>query len=150
MKSAQEARKAKDLIEKAKKEGKIKEDKITEENLKAAGASVTQAKEYVTAYNINEANKKEALRADVMSGFGSNGGEEYLSYLMTGESLLMQGGNEWKQWYETMMGKLVQIQNQDGSWNGHHCITSPVFCTGTCLLILSIHKDMQFSMKLHP
>ena len=147
--SAQDARKAKDIIEKAKKEGKIKDDKVTEENLKAAGVAVPEAKSYMTAYNINQASRSEAMRSDVMSGFGSNGGEEYLSYLMTGESLVMQGGDDWKKWYEMMEGKLVQIQNQDGSWNGHHCITSPVFCTGTCLLILSIHNDMQFSMKLH-
>jgi hypothetical protein len=77
-----------------------------------------------------------------MEGFGSNGGEELMSYLMTGESILMQGGNEWKQWYETMSKKIMAIQNNDGSWEGHHCITSPVFCTATALLILSIHDDM--------
>ena len=85
-----------------------------------------------------------------MEGFGSNGGEEFMSYLMTGEGMLMQGDNDWKKWYDMMEGKLVNIQNQDGSWNGHHCITSPVFCTATCLLILSIHNDMQFSMQQHP
>lgn len=147
--SAQDASTAKELIKKAKKEGKIKDDKVTEENLKAAGVPVTEAKGLVTAYNINEASRKEALREDVMQGFGNNGGEEFLSYLMTGESMVMQGGDDWKKWYDMITGKLVRIQNNDGSWNGHHCITSPVFCTGTCLLILSIHKDMQFSMKLH-
>ena len=147
--SAKDAKKAKDIVEKAKKDGKIKDDKITEENLRAAGASVTEAKELITGYSINAASRKEALRDDVMNGFGSNGGEEFLSYLMTGESMVMQGGEDWKKWYEMITGKLVNIQAQDGSWNGHHCITSPVFCTGTCLLILSIHKDMQFSMQLH-
>src|SRR5258705_332005 len=62
---------------------------------------------------------------------------------------MMEGGNYWRKWYYMMSGKLVNIQNGDGSWNGHHCITSPVFCTATCLLILSIHNDMQFSMKQH-
>ena len=85
-----------------------------------------------------------------MSGFGNNGGEEFMSFLMTGESIMMQGGNDWQKWYDMMSGKLVNIQNGDGSWNGHHCITSPVFCTATCLLILSIHNDMQFSMQQHP
>ena len=147
--SAKEAKKATDLIEKAKRDGKIKDDKVTEENLRAAGANVTDAKQLSTAYNINRASQQQALREDVMSGFGSNGGEEFMSYLMTGESMLMQGGDSWKKWYDMMSGKLVTIQNQDGSWNGHHCITSPVFCTGTCLLILSIHNDMQFSMQQH-
>jgi hypothetical protein len=66
---------------------------------------------------------------------------------MTGESLVIGGNNDWKSWYEKMSGRLVQIQNTDGSWNGHHCITSPVFCTATCLLILSIDKDIEFLIK---
>jgi hypothetical protein len=147
--SAGEAKKAKDIIAKAKKEGKIKTEEINSFNLQAAGLSVTEAKDLETAYNINTAARQQALRDDVMNGFGNNGGEEFLSYLMTGESMVMQGGEDWKKWYDMITGKLVKIQNQDGSWNGHHCITSPVFCTGTCLLILSIHKDMQFAMNLH-
>ena len=147
--SAKESRRAKDLIDKAKKEGKIKDDKVTEENLRAAGAGAADAKELVTAYSINKASQQQAQREDVLSGFGNNGGEEFMSFLMTGESLMMQGGDDWKKWYDATTGKLVNIQNQDGSWNGHHCITSPVFCTATCLLILSIHNDMQFSMQQH-
>jgi len=145
--SAKEARRAKDIVAKAKKEGKIKDDKVTEENLREAGVTSTDAKELVTGYSINQASQKQALRDDVMAGFGSNGGEEFMSYLMTGESMLIQGGDDWKKWYDMMESKLVNIQGEDGSWNGHHCITSPVFCTATCLLILSIHNDMQFSMK---
>jgi hypothetical protein len=148
--SAKEAVKVRGIVDQAKKEGKISDDKISEENLRAAGVSAPEAKQLMTAYSINQSTQKQALRGDVMSGFGNNGGEEFMSFLMTGESMLMQGGNDWKTWYEMMSGKLVNIQNQDGSWNGHHCITSPVFCTATCLLILSIHNDMQFSMRQHP
>ena len=147
--SAKESRRAKDLIDKAKKEGKINDDKVTEENLRTAGAGAADAKELVTAYSINKASQQQAQREDVLSGFGNNGGEEFMSFLMTGESLMMQGGDDWKKWYDGTTGKLVNIQNTDGSWNGHHCITSPVFCTATCLLILSIHNDMQFSMQQH-
>ncbi|MEO6611745.1 MAG: prenyltransferase/squalene oxidase repeat-containing protein [Chitinophagaceae bacterium] len=148
--SAKESKRAQDLVAKAKKEGKIKDEKVTEENLKAAGVETTDAKELVTAYSINQASQQQAQREDVLTGFGNNGGEEFMSFLMTGESLLMQGGDSWKKWYDGTTGKLVNIQNGDGSWNGHHCITSPVFCTATCLLILSIHNDMQFSMQQHP
>jgi hypothetical protein len=147
--SAKESKRAKDILEKARQEGRIKDTAITEENLKAAGASTTEAKELVTAYSINEASRQQAMREDVMVGFGNNGGEEFMSFLMTGESIMMQGGNEWEKWYNMMSGKLLNIQNTDGSWQGHHCITSPVFCTATCLLILSIHNDMQFSMQQH-
>jgi len=147
--SAKESKRAKALVEKAKKEGKIKDDKVTEDNLREAGVDVVEAKQLVTAYSINQASQSQSVREDVMRGFGNNGGEEYMSFLMTGESVMMQGGENWKTWYDMMSGKLLNIQNTDGSWNGHHCITSPVFCTATCLLILSIHKDMQFSMKQH-
>ena len=147
--SAKESKRAQDLVDKAKKEGKIKDNVVNEENLKAAGADAVDAKQLTTAYSINKASQSQAQREDVLSGFGNNGGEEFMSFLMTGESLLMQGGDSWKKWYESTTGKLVNIQNQDGSWNGHHCITSPVFCTATCLLILSIHNDMQFSMQQH-
>lgn len=142
--SAKEAREAKEKIAKAKKEGKLKDkDGVTEDNLVIAGYSKADAQKYATANAIQEAAASRAQESNVMSGFGSNGGEEFLSYLMTGESLIIGGGNEWKIWYEKMSGRLVQIQNNDGSWNGHHCITSPVFCTATCLLILSIDKDLR-------
>jgi hypothetical protein len=147
--SAQEAKQAADKIEKAKKEGKLKpEAKVTEENLVIAGYSSTEAEKLATAYQINKASAQRAQESGVMSGFGSNGGEEFLSYLMTGESLIISGGDDWKQWYEKMSGRLTQVQNEDGSWSGHHCITSPVFCTATCLLVLSIDKDIDFLIKL--
>ena len=148
--SAKDARKAEVVINKAKKDGTLDTSaKVTEENLVSAGLSSFEAKNFSTAYKVNEAAKGEALKEDVMSGFGNNGGEEFLSFLMTGESMLMQGGDGWKKWYDMMSGKLVNIQNKDGSWNGHHCLTSPVFCTATCLLILSIHNDVQFSIQLN-
>ncbi len=147
--SAKEAQKAEVVVEKAKKEGKLKPDaKVTEENLLVLGYSTTESKNLSTAYNINKVAKDEAIKEEVMSGFGNNGGEEFLSFLMTGESMLMQGGDSFRKWYDMMSAKIVNIQNRDGSWNGHHCITSPVFCTATCLLILSIHNDMEFSLQL--
>jgi hypothetical protein len=141
--SAKEARKAKNLIEKAKKDGKLKaEDQLNEVNLQRAGVAPAEAKELVTAYMINENTKTQSTRNDVMTGFGSNGGEELISYLLTGESIVMQGGNEWKSWYENMYRRIIGIQKNDGSWEGHHCITSPVFCTAAALLILSISNEV--------
>jgi hypothetical protein len=113
------------------------------------GYSTTDAKKYETAYKIRGAASIRAQDGDVIDGFGSNGGEEYLSYLMTGESLVISQDNSWKTWFEKMSGRMIQIQNADGSWQGHHCITSPVFCTATCLLILSIDKDIDFLVKLN-
>ena len=77
-----------------------------------------------------------------MSGFGNNGGEEFLSFLQTGESMIIAKDNGWRNWYGATTDRLLAIQNTDGSWQGHHCITSPVFCTATSLLILSINNDI--------
>ena len=71
-----------------------------------------------------------------MAGFGSNGGEEFLSYMNIAESLVVKGGDEWKRWDTEMTENLNRVQNDDGSWSGHHCITGRTFCTSTALLVL--------------
>ena len=140
--TAQETAVARDKITQAKKEGKIKTEEVTVDNLKKAGMSENQALKYSTAYNINKSAKKMAQDDNVTTGFGNNGGEEFLSFLQTGEGLIMSKDNDWQQWYDKTSGRLLTIQNNDGSWNGHHCITSPVFCTATCLFILSVNNDI--------
>lgn len=140
--SAKEAREAEETIAKAKKQGMLAPDeKVTVSNLRKAGLSENEAMRFSTAYHINQSAMMAARQQDVMSGFGSNGGEEFLSFLQTGESLIVSANNEWQKWYNDMTTRLMQIQNADGSWNGHHCITSPVFCTATCLLIFNIVND---------
>ena len=37
-----------------------------------------------------------------------------------------------------MTANLNRIQNDDGSWTGHHCITGRTFCTSTALLVLLV------------
>jgi hypothetical protein len=71
-----------------------------------------------------------------VQGFGSNGGEEFLSFMNIGEALLLKGGDDWKKWDKTMTESLTRIQDKDGSWSGHHCITGKTFCTSTALLVL--------------
>ena len=75
-----------------------------------------------------------------IAGFGSNGGEEFLSYMNIGESLVVEGGKEWKDWDRRMTANLIQIQNADGTWTGHHCITGRTFCTSTALLVLMVDR----------
>ncbi|MEY8847811.1 hypothetical protein AB9K26_03295 [Psychroserpens sp. XS_ASV72] len=146
--AAKDARKARELIDKAKKEGKLKQDdKVTVANLQDIGVSEEEAISYASSYNIYNASKQKAQQNDVMSGFGNNGGEEFLSFLQTGESMVVNDDAEWTTWYDNISGRLMKIQNEDGSWNGHHCITSPVFCTATSLLILSIENDID-NLKL--
>ena len=69
----------------------------------------------------------------IWEGFGNNGGEEYLSYMMTSEAIAQQGKDEWLKWKQSIEPKFKQSQNPNGSWSGHHCITSPVFCTAAIL-----------------
>jgi hypothetical protein len=55
-----------------------------------------------------------------LAGFGSNGGEEFLSYMNLSESLRARGGDEWTQWDQKITANLQRIQNQDGSWSGNY------------------------------
>jgi hypothetical protein len=147
--SAKEAKMAKVIIEQGKKNGKLKDsDSVSVANLQTMGMSYSEAAKSDAAYEVNKATKYQAQRTDVMDGFGSNGGEEFLSYLQTGEGMIVSKDNDWKKWYDNISGRLLTIQNTDGSWNGHHCITSPVFCTATCLLVLSINNDIEHLLKM--
>jgi hypothetical protein len=75
-----------------------------------------------------------------VAGFGSNGGEEFLSHMNIGESLVVKGGSEWKKWDEQMTKNMDRIQNPDGSWSGHHCITGRTFCTAAALMVLTVDR----------
>src|SRR6185503_14319098 len=58
-----------------------------------------------------------------VGGFGSMGGEEFISYMNVSDSLVRAGGDDWKKWNGKIKEHLVKLQNQDGTWAGHHCIT---------------------------
>src|SRR6185295_16044351 len=75
-----------------------------------------------------------------VQGFGSNGGEEFLSYLNIGESLFHKGGADWEKWDKSMTTNVNSVQNADGSWSGHHCITGRTFCTAAALNVLTIDR----------
>lgn len=142
--SAKEARSVEEKFIKAKKEGKIAEDaEVSTENLEQIGYGKAEAQKYATSYNVYNAAKTVAQQDNVTSGFGNNGGEEFLSFLQTGESMIIGKDLDWKKWYDKTSGTLLGIQNRDGSWNGHHCITSPVFCTATSVLILTVNNDIE-------
>ena len=147
--TAKEKRRVKEVLKTAKMKGIIKDEKeVTIANLQQAGLSFNEAQELATTYKMNSYANKRAQDSDVITGFGNNGGEEFVSFLLTGESLIIGGDEEWKNWYENTSTILSNIQNNNGSWQGHHCITSPVFCTATCLLILGIDKDLSQYEKI--
>jgi len=147
--SAKEARKVEEEISKAKRDGRLSQNApASAESLEKIGYDKDDAMKYSTAYNVYNSAKVQAQRDEVMDGFGSNGGEEFLSYLQTGESMIISKDNTWDNWYNSISGRMLKIQNDDGSWSGHHCITSPVFCTATSLLILSVSNNADKLMEL--
>jgi hypothetical protein len=140
--SAGQARAANELVKDAKRRGDLADDaEVNEQNLRKIGVQSDKAKDLA---NANEAAQAQAERLNdetLLRGFGNNGGEEFLSYLMTSESLIITGGDSWKQWNAKMNSRLAKIQNPNGSWNGHHCISSPVFCTAAVLQCITTDRD---------
>jgi hypothetical protein len=76
-----------------------------------------------------------------ITGFGSVGGEEFFSYLNISDSLHRAGGAEWERWNADMKEKVLKMQNEDGTWAGHHCITGRVAVTSAAILILVTDRE---------
>jgi hypothetical protein len=147
--SAKDARAVEEDMEAAKKAGKLpKSAPVTADNLQKIGYDKTKALKLSTTYKVYNSANTLAQQDNVVSGFGNNGGEEFLSFLQTGESMIIGKDRSWKKWYDDTSGRLISIQNANGTWNGHHCITSPVFCTATCLLVLTVNNDVEKLMAL--
>ena len=71
-------------------------------------------------------------------GFGTYGGEEHVSYMMTSEALATIGGKDWERWDRGIRLRLAHIQRDNGTWRGDHCITSTSFCTAASLITLMV------------
>ncbi len=108
--------------------------------LEDKGIEKEEAKDIATAYVKNRVATTQLNNDAVLSGFGNNGGEEYLSYMMTSESMVESGDDAWDNWHQKMKTRLGKVQNGDGSWSGHHCITSPVFCTAAVIMTLTADR----------
>ncbi len=76
-----------------------------------------------------------------VTGFGSIGGEEFFSYLNISDSLHRAGGPEWDRWNRDMTAKILKMQNEDGTWAGHHCITGRVAVTSAAILMLVADRE---------
>lgn len=76
-----------------------------------------------------------------IAGFGSIGGEEFFSYLNISDSLHRAGGPEWDKWNADMTAKILKMQNEDGTWAGHHCITGRVAVTSAAILMLLVERE---------
>ncbi len=82
-----------------------------------------------------------ASDARFVNGFGSMGGEEFFSYLNMSNSLRRAGGPEWDKWNSQMKQKLATLQNEDGTWAGHHCITGRVAVTSAAILTILAERQ---------
>jgi hypothetical protein len=109
--------------------------------LRQQGIEDEKAARMVDAYLTNVQAARQVIRDEVQQGFGNNGGEEFVSHLLTSESLAAIGGEEWQQWHSRVSKLYRDIQNSNGSWSGHHCITSPVFCTAAVVLALTADRE---------
>ena len=123
-----DGKKAEQILKDAKapKEAKAKAQK-TLDNLKLA------EKENATVQNQLAATVRDER---FVAGFGSNGGEEFLSFLNISEALVVKGGKDWKDWDTKMTTGLEKAQDGNGSWAGQHCITGKTFCTSAALLVM--------------
>jgi hypothetical protein len=143
--TAAQAEAADQLVAKAKKDGRLRADsRVTVDNLVVAGLPKAKAEELGKSYEQNAFAVAKMTEDKVLDGFGNNGGEEFLSYMQKSEGLLIGGGTDaFEKWNSKMTERLQKVQNQDGSWSGHHCITSPVFCTAAVVLTLAADRDAQ-------
>jgi hypothetical protein len=140
-----QAKAATDLVEEAKEDGRLPKDaQVEAKNLVVLGVPASQAAVLEQSVAQNTAAKVRAFDDQMLEGFGNNGGEEFLSYQMKSESLAIDGGDEWGKWMTKMNERLAKVQNPDGSWTGHHCITSPAFCTATAISCLTAERDVDW------
>jgi hypothetical protein len=82
----------------------------------------------------------QLANAAFVGGFGSMGGEEFFSYLNISDSMKRVGGDAWSKWHADITQKIAGLQNSDGTWAGHHCITGRVAMTSAAILNLTVDR----------
>jgi hypothetical protein len=84
--------------------------------------------------------QRQLTNARFVGGFGSMGGEEFFSYLNISDSMKRVGGDAWSKWHADITQKILGLQNNDGAWAGHHCITGRVAMTSAAILNLTVDR----------
>jgi hypothetical protein len=117
--------------------GALNSPSATEEERREAKAQLKKLDEWekVLADAVNALARRLADQQFV-GGFGTDGGEEYLSFTIISETLYTQNSKELLRWDKLMADRLQFAQGADGSWAGLRCITGRTFCTATALLTL--------------
>jgi hypothetical protein len=57
------------------------------------------------------------------------------------DSLRRTGGDEWNRWHSQITARILKLQNEDGTWAGHHCITGRVATTSAAILNLAVEQS---------
>jgi hypothetical protein len=104
----------------------------------AAGSLVGASHSGKMAEAPAEAARSALSNEAFVRGFGSYGGEEHVSYMLSTEAFAKTGGEDWARWSASIRTRLANIQREDGTWRGDHCITSTSFCTAASLITLAI------------
>jgi hypothetical protein len=102
------------------------------------------AKRQLARLDEHENALREALRViskkiqdgRFVNGFGSDGGEEFISFSLIAEALLANQMKEFGEWDKAMGNRLINSQNATGGWSGKHCISGETFCTATALMTM--------------
>ena len=103
------------------------------EQLSRTAESRRQNAAEIAAINSKLSNSK------FVEGYGSIGGEEFFSYLNISDGLKRSEGKAWSEWHSKIAEKILKLQNEDGTWAGHHCITGR--CAVTSAAILNLTSD---------
>ena len=90
------------------------------------------------AEEAEKAGSAQLSNENVLRGYGSYGGEEHVSYMLTAEAKAALGGAGWAGFRKDIRARLAAIQRENGTWRGDHCITSTTFCTAASLITLAI------------
>jgi hypothetical protein len=98
-----------------------------------------------TADRVQNAKQISAIQGQLanaafVGGYGSMGGEEFFSYLNISDSMKRVGGDAWSKWHADITQKILGLQNSDGTWAGHHCITGRVAMTSAAILNLTVDR----------
>jgi len=46
-----------------------------------------------------------------------------------------------EKWNADIKAKVINLQNDDGTWSGHHCITGRVAVTSAAILTMLVDRD---------
>jgi hypothetical protein len=105
---------------------------------------VTQAGALRVFYGMGEEKSPEIRRAtnvvlrmrfDQDVG-GRAGGEEFLAALFAVQAMHLGEKKAFAKFYPRIVKALMKVQNRDGSWTGHHCITAKVYCTACSVVAM--------------